>query len=157
MAIGPKRVVTRQEARFAEVLTETGSSKFAAIEAKYAMPEAKHAQIAAKPQIQATVRALQEKRLNNDLLPLALSVIEKVLTSDAEKTRDKLTAAKLVVDRTIGMGRDMAADKAPEDMTAEELSARIAMLRVKQAEIAAEANTIDAEAIKPAPGGSVFD
>lgn len=149
--------LTPQETVFAKVLVETGSKEYAAIKAKYSTPETNGGGIASRPHVAATVRALQEKRLNNDLLPLALSVIEKVLTSDTEKTRDKLTAAKLVVDRTIGMGRDMAADKAPEDMTAEELSARIAMLRVKQAEIAAEANTIDAEVIEPTPVHSVFD
>lgn len=151
------KALTPQETIFAEVLAETGSREFAGYKANYGSPIANGANVANRPHVAASVRALQEKRLNNELLPKALSLLEKVIDDPAEKTRDKITAAKIIVDRTIGMGRDMAADKAPEDMTAEELSARIAMLRVKQAEIAAEANTIDAKAIEPTPSGSVFD
>ena len=82
----------------------------------------------------AVVRRAQMARLNNDLLPAALNLIETVILDEKETTRNRLTAAKIVVDRTIGMVQDGAETKEPHEMTAAELQERIERLRREQSD-----------------------
>ena len=104
------------------------------------------------PALMETTRRAQLARLNNDLLPAALNLIEKVILDDKETTRNRLTAAKIVVDRTLGMVQDGAETKEPHEMTAAELQERIERLRREQSDRAKP--VIDAE---PASDQGVFD
>lgn len=112
----------------------TGDSAYSATKAQYKTPTVQGSQKLAKPEIQMAIRKVQEIRLNNEALPKAIDFLIKVILDEKETTRNRLTAAKIVVDRTIGQGGDAGDDKEPQDMTAAELQARIDKLRREQSE-----------------------
>ena len=143
---------TDKEALFIGHLAATGDEKFAAWKAGYAHPTVQGWKSAHNPAIADAVRRAQVARLNNELLPMALNLIEKVILDDKENTRNRLTAAKIVVDRTIGMVQDGAETKEPHEMTAAELQARLERLRREQSDRAKP--VIEAE---PAQAKGVFD
>lgn len=125
---------TDKEALFIGHLASTGDATFAATRAGYRDPQVQGWQKAHNPAIADAVRREQVARLNNSLLPIALDLIERVILDEKENTRNRLTAAKIVVDRTIGMTQDGAETKEPHEMTAAELQARIERLRREQAD-----------------------
>jgi phage terminase small subunit len=133
-------------------MAATGDPTYSAAKAGYPRAAQDGWIKANNPALMETVRRAQLARLNNDLLPAALNLIEKVILDDKETTRNRLTAAKIVVDRTIGMTQDGAETKEPHEMTAAELQERIERLRREQSERAKP--IIDAE---PAPDPNVFD
>lgn len=123
-----------QERKFVETYAVTGDGTYAAKQAGYGSPTVRASQKLAQPSVQLEVRRAQLARLNNELLPLSLNLLQQVLTDDKETTRNRLTAAKIVVDRTIGQGGEAGEDKEPHEMTPAELQARIDRLRREQAE-----------------------
>jgi hypothetical protein len=112
----------------------TQDPTYSATKAQYRTPQIQGYQKLAKPDIQDAVRRTQVARLNNELLPAALNLLSTVLADPKETTRNRLTAAKIVIDRTIGMGGDAGDDKEPHEMTPAELQARIDRLRREQAD-----------------------
>ena len=144
--------LTEKEAMFAGYMAATGDPTYSAAKAGYAAPQVDGWRQSHNPATMDVVRRAQLARLNNDLLPAAINLIERVILDDKENTRNRLTAAKIVVDRTIGQVQDGAETKEPHEMTAAELQARIERLRREQSERAKP--VIDAEHT-PAPG--VFD
>lgn len=144
--------LTFQEAMFSSYMASTGDPTYAAAKSGYRSPYKDGWAKMQNPALADTVRRVQLARLNNDLLPAALNLIEKVILDDKENTRNRLTAAKIVVDRTIGMVQDGAETKEPHDMTAAELQARIERLRREQSDRAKP--VIEAE---PAQAKGVFD
>ena len=144
--------LTTQEATFAGFMAATGDATYSAAKAGYSKPVIQGWQKANNPALMETVRRAQLARLNNDLLPAALNLIEKVILDDTETTRNRLTAAKIVVDRTLGMAQDGADAKEPHEMTAAELQERIDRMRREQSERARP--ILDAD---PAPNPGVFD
>ena len=126
--------LTPQEAMFSGYMAATGDAAYSATKAGYARPVIQGWQKANDPALMATVKRAQMARLNNDLLPAALNLIEKVILDDKETTRNRLTAAKIVVDRTIGMVQDGTETKEPHEMTAAELQERIERLRREQSD-----------------------
>lgn len=126
-------VLSARERKFAEAYVDTGKVGLAGQIAGYSNSGNNVGQILKRPEVAETVRQIQEKRLNNEVLPKAIALLERVLTDDGAKDRDRITAAKIVLDRTIGMQRDSTAEKAPEDMTSDEIAARLAHLRAIQA------------------------
>lgn len=125
---------TPSERVFVQVMAETGDKIYAAKRAGYAVPASGASQALQRPQVQADIKRQQMARLNNDLLPLALDLVQRVILDDKETTRNRLTAAKIVIDRTIGQGGEAGEDKEPHEMTPAELQARIDRLRREQAE-----------------------
>ena len=151
-----KPILNHRQKVFAQTYAETGRKDLADLKAGYSTQTNALGRSLLKPHVAETVRQIQERRLNNDLLPKALSLLEHILENKESKDRDKITAAKIIVDRTIGMGQDATANKAAEDMTQDELAARIALLRARQAALATP--ILDAEiADEPSPDGGVFD
>lgn len=144
--------LTPQEAMFSGYMAATGDATYAAARAGYRGPYKEGWAKMQNPALVETVRRAQMARLNNDLLPAALDLIERVILDDKENTRNRLTAAKIVVDRTLGQVQDGAETKEPHEMTAAELQARIERLRREQADRAKP--VIDAE---PSPAPGVFD
>lgn len=126
--------LTPQERKFAETYAVTQDPVYSATKAGYGSAATKGYAKINNPAVQDQVRRVQVARMNNHLLPMALDLIEAVLTDVKETTRNRLTAAKLVVDRTIGMGGDAGDDKEPHEMTPAELQARIDRLRREQAD-----------------------
>ena len=125
---------TDKEALFIGHLASTGDATFAATRAGYRDPQVQGWQKAHNPAIVDAVRREQVARMNNSLLPIALDLIERVILDEKENTRNRLTAAKIVVDRTLGQVQDGAETKEPHEMTAAELQARIERLRREQAD-----------------------
>lgn len=153
---GRKASTTDQEKRFAEAYALTGDVQLAAREAGYAHPK-NAGKYLARPIVQAEIRRVQTERLYSDLLPAAIGLLAQVINDQTENTRNRITAAKIVLDRTLGAA-DAAADaKEPHEMTADELAARIARLRQRQAELADAARDITPAAPpEPDEEGGVF-
>ena len=144
--------LTPQEAAYAGYMAASGDTVYSAARAGYRAPAVDGWRKANDPAMIAVVRRAQLARLNNDLLPAALNLIEKVILDDKETTRNRLTAAKIVVDRTLGMVQDGAETKEPHEMTAAELQERIERLRREQSDRAKPVIEHDA-----APEAGVFD
>lgn len=144
--------LTPQEAAYAGYMAASGDATYSAARAGYRTPEVDGWKKANNPVMVETVRRAQVARLNNSLLPIALDLIERVILDDKETTRNRLTAAKIVVDRTIGMVQDGAETKEPHEMTAAELQARLERLRREQSDRAKP--VVEA---KPVQAKGVFD
>jgi phage terminase small subunit len=144
--------LTRQEAAFAGYFAHTGDDVYAAKMAGYSHPHQRAAAKRADPVMAEVVRKEQARRLNTELLPLSLNLLEKVLTDEQEATRNRITAAQTVLKYSLGLTGDGADAKEPHEMTTDELQARIDALRRVQADKARP--VIDAE---PVQDQGVFD
>lgn len=148
--------LTDQETVFASVYGNTGDGTVSAIIAGYAKPAESFRRVAAREAVQETVRKIQERRVIEDLMPKALNLLERAIGDETWKPEVRIKAAAEVrqwVQQVTGAG---ATDKAPEDMTPDELAARIATLRARQAQLAEGAKVIDVEPIDDSPGDDVF-
>lgn len=146
--------LNRREAAFAEAYAMTGDRIISATMAGYAHPKVSAYQALQRPEVQERVLAVQMERINNHLLPLAVGALERILTDPKSPAGAQVQAAKLVFDRALGDG-SAAADKAPHEMTGDELARQLERLRQ---EAAARARpVIDAEPVKKASEPSVFD
>ena len=91
-------------------------------------------------QIREAIRLEIERQLTVTALPLALNTVINVMRSPNASHRDKLTAAKIIVDRT-GLDAVAGAEgKAPHEMTRDEIIAKIAQLEAERAERAIPIN-----------------
>lgn len=154
MSRRPREGITKQEAVYATVYAETGNSLYAATQAGYAQPRVGAWRAAQRPEVQERVLAVQTERINNHLLPLAVGALERILTDPKAPAGAQVQAAKLVLDRALGDG-SAAADKAPHEMTGDELARQLERLRQ---EAAARARpVIDAEPVKKTGEPSLFD
>lgn len=141
-----------QEAAFIGFAALTGDPVYAAQRAGYAHPNARAHDKMNTPVIADAVRKGQIARLNNDLLPKSLDLLERVLTDEKEATRNRLTAAQVVLKYSLG-GKDGEQDKEPHEMTPQELQARIDTLRRAMSDKAKP--VIEGEPVAPEKG--VFD
>lgn len=133
---------SEQEVTFAQVYATTGDKLYAAAQAGYTQPRVAAHRLLARPLVQAEIKRQQTERLFSQVLPVAIEVLHKILADDTENSRNRIAAAKIVLDRTLGAA-DAAADaKEPHEMTADELAARIARLRQRQAELADAARDV---------------
>jgi phage terminase small subunit len=145
--------LTPQEKRFAEVYAATQDGTYAAFKAKYAQPMVAGSQRLARPAVQAEIQRAAQRLITEELGPKALAFLGRVLDDEKENTRNRITAAKIVIDKAYGPGADPGAEKEAHEMTQEEALARIAELRRIIAENAAV--TIEATPIEP-PKPDVF-
>lgn len=143
--------LTNQERAIAAAYADTGSQGFAARQAGVQQPAASKA--LQRPAVQAEIMRVQQERLTNDLLPLAVRCVEEILTNVKAPAGARIQAAKLVFDRTLG-AQGALGDKEPHEMSGSELADAIAKL---EAMAAARARPIDAEVIDDAPGQGIFD
>ncbi len=126
--------LTPQEKRFAEAYAITGDMRTAAGRAGYRVDCGSGSKALQRPEVQDEIRRIQVARLNNTLLPLAVGALERLLTDAKTPAGAVVQAAKLVLDKT-GVGVDLdGAEKAPHEMTGEELSQALARLRREAAE-----------------------
>ena len=156
---GRKAAATAQEQVFAAAFADTQNGTIAAQVAGYAVPRTAAPKLLARPLVLAEIKRREAERLHGELLPAAINLLHKVLTDETEQTRNRIAAAKIVVDRTLGAA-DAAADaKEPHEMTADELAARIARLRQRQAELAGAAIDVTPQIEDSADASSdgVFD
>jgi phage terminase small subunit len=147
------RELTPKEKRFAEVYAVTSDPMYAATQAEYGSPRTKGLQKLHVPAVQAEIHRHARRILTEELGPKALAFLGRVLDDETENTRNRITAAKIVIDKAYGPGADPGAEKEAHEMTQEEALARIAELRRIIAENAAV--TIEATPIEP-PKPDVF-
>lgn len=134
----------------------TNDATYSATKAGYKNPAIRGWEKSKDPTVMQAVKQVQTARLNNELLPKALDLIAHVLTDVKETTRNRLTAAKIVIDRTIGMGGEAGEDKEPHEMTPAELQARIDRLRREQADRAQPIIEHEPAPQQDEPEGGVF-
>jgi len=125
--------LTPREAAFVGHMAASGDPTYSAKMAGYQTPAVDGWKKSQSPIIAAATRKAQLVRINNDLLPKALDLIERVIMDDKEATRNRLAAAQIVVKYSLG-GKDDGETKEPHEMTPEELQARIDTLRRAQAD-----------------------
>lgn len=125
--------VTPRERIFAEHYAMTNDKHYAASQAGYAVPRSGASQALARPEVQESVRRIQIAELNNNLLPAAIKLLGEVLANPTENTRNRITAAKIVMDRTLG-DKDAGERKALHEMSAEEIQAELTRLRAEAAD-----------------------
>ena len=142
---------TDKEALFIGHLAATGDATYAATRAGYSNAAIQGWQKANNPAIADATRRAMIARLNNDLLPKSLDLLERVLTDDKESTRNRITAAQTVLKYSLGQSEG-GESKEPHEMTSAELQARIDTLRRAMADKARP--IIEARAEPPA--GDVF-
>lgn len=133
---------------FSAAYAATGDKKYAAEKAGYSHASTEAQRLLSKPHVQESVRRIQERRIINELMPAALDLLAHVIAEPTFKPEVRVKAAA-EVRQWYGQvtGGDGKGDKAPEDMTPDELQARIAALRARQAQLADGAKIIEGEAV----------
>jgi len=148
--------LSRQQQRFVEVMVETGNATYSAAKAGYSSPQPRGSQNMQTPAIQEAVRAAQVARLHNDLLPKALGALDDALTKPAIATKDRIQAAKVVIQYAFG-DRAGGAMKSPAEMSPDEITQALEWLKSELADRARPA-VIEAEPIdEKAQDPGVFD
>ena len=143
----------------ATIATQAGIPlKAVARVAEYADPSGASRTLA-RPAVAAEIARLQQERLFNEVLPLAVDVHIAVLTSPHTPAGAKVQAVKLAYDRTLGAQE--GPDRKPMDqMTAGELAAEIARLKQREAKLedikAGRATVVDVEPLEDGPGDDVL-
>lgn len=144
--------LTAQEAAFVGHMAATGDATYSARMARYSQPQAQGWQKAHNPAIADAVRKAQVTRLNSDLLPKSLDLLERVILDDKEATRNRITAAQTVLKYSLGQSEG-GESKDPSEMTPAEIQARIDTLRRAMADRAKPVIEGQAEH----PNGDVFE
>lgn len=142
---------TPQEHVFVKRYAATGDANYAAHAAGYSSPAKRAHQTLAKPAIQAAIVEEQNAALHNELLPLAVERLRKILANDKAPASAHVQAARLVLDRTLGAGQE-GEPKEPWQMTAAELNAAIQALERRASELAKP--VVD---LKANPETGIFD
>lgn len=146
--------LTAKEALFVGHMAASGNAQYAAKMAGYSQPAVEGWKKSQDPVIAEATRKAQVVRLNNDLLPKSLDLLEKVILDDKEATRNRITAAQTVLKYSLGQSEG-ADSKEPHEMTPQELQARIDSLRRAMADKARP--VIEGQAVEQGPDASVFD
>lgn len=120
--------LTTQEAAFIGHMAATGDAHYSAKMAGYRAPSVSAHQKMHNPVTVEAVRKAQVARLNNDLLPKSLDLLERVILDDKEATRNRITAAQTVLKYSLGQSEG-GESKDPSEMTPAEIQARIDTLR----------------------------
>jgi hypothetical protein len=111
-------------------MIQHGDPLKAAAVAGYGNPDAAASKNKRKPALMAAVLEAERQRLAETLLPLANELVEHVLRDGKETTRNRLTAAKMVYDRSSALLTDAQAEgREAHEMTAHELREAIAKRR----------------------------
>ena len=102
-----------KERRFVTEMARVGDPTYAATRAGYLAPQQSGSYNMQNPVIEAAVRQRQQVLLHGELRDDALNVLGTVMRDPKASSRDKISAAKVVLDKT---------DKAPEEASAKGLS-----------------------------------
>jgi hypothetical protein len=131
--------MTPRERIFAKHYAETGSGTFAASKAGYAAPSVGASQNLAKPAVMEEARRLALDFMANEIMPAATRVHLELLT---DRTTPAGVRAKAVdIAYKYGLAdRQEASDKAPSEMTASEIQARLAGLEATRQRLVQEAS-----------------
>ncbi len=123
---------TPQESLFVQAMAATNDAVFSAREAQYAHPAQRAHDLMKRPAIVAEVLQLQQERLFNEILPLAVEVHKALLLNPATPAGAKVRAVELAYDRAFG-AEGAASGKQPHEMTADELARELDRLKSEAA------------------------
>ncbi len=129
----------------------TKDAQYSAVKAGYRTPGARGAQNLAKPAVQAEIVRVQTERLYNDLLPAAIGCLQSIMLNEKAPAGARVSAAKVVFDRTLGT-KDAGQQKELHEMTPAEINAAIEQLKREASE---RAKPIIEGSTSPAP--SIFE
>lgn len=142
---GRKVGLTATEKEFVAAMTQAVTPTVAAERAGLSQPARDGWRMMQRPQVVDAIINEQRRRLAEHGLPATVDWFVECVSNDKYKPSDRNTAGKTILQYTIGSG-EAGRDKAPEDMTPDELQARIAILRARQAQLADGAKLIDGDA-----------
>lgn len=151
--------LTPQERAFAAAMVASGGDKeISARKAEFKHPKIVGNQVAARPAVQAEITRLQAERLACEALPAAVDCVLEILTNKKAPAGARVSAAKLVFDRTMGAQAENL-DKQAHELTPEELDAKINQATQQLERLRVEASqrarpVIEAE---QSPDASVLD
>jgi phage terminase small subunit len=134
MAALPAISLNDRQAAFVEALLSGSPPKLAAEQAGYSLAGANITRLLSAPQVQAAIEIGLRKKLHGELVPLAFSVLQRILSDDSGKygERVQLDAAKIALDRGgfIPVKQSVIDDgeQAPEQMTTDQLHAMVERL-----------------------------
>lgn len=143
--------LTEQERAFAAAYAATGDKAEAAKRAGYAHPRANAPLIAARPAVMAEFARLQEERITNQLLPLAVDCLAEIMGNPKAPAGARVSAAKVVIDHALGDSEGRT--KEIHEMSREEIDAAISKLSREASERARPVIELEAEP----PGEGVFE
>ena len=92
-----------------------------------------------RPEVQREIVAQQTARMTAEALPLAVQTLINVMGSDKAPAAARVQAAKVVIDRTLGVGEGGQA-KEIHELTPEELAMAINKLEAQAASMATPVN-----------------
>lgn len=119
--------LTHRERAFADRYAVTGDMVYAAEKAGYGSPQARGYELLRKPQVRARILATAQKKLDEEILPLAMNVHVEILADPKAPAGARMQGVKLAYDRTLGI-QDGVMDKEPHEMTGEEIADAIGKL-----------------------------
>ncbi|KQO69520.1 hypothetical protein ASF22_02615 [Methylobacterium sp. Leaf87] len=129
--------MTRQETVFVKEYARTSDGVYAAAKAGYGSPGPRATQNLQKPAINAAIRAEQEAALHNELVPLALGRLRKILEDDNIAPQHHIAAGKVVLGAAKGT-TDTATGKSLSEMSLAETEAMLLALKAEHGRHQAE-------------------
>lgn len=148
--------LTPQERCFSKEFADSGNAVLAATKAGYAHPSKAAYNALARPAVQGEVRRQQLARLENEALPLAVGLLVHVLQDEKEATRNRLTAAQIVIKANETL-KEGAAETPLQEKSAAELRAMLDVVETRLAELAVDVTpgALEHESAQDAP--NIFD
>jgi len=122
---------TPQETAFIRNMAASGDATGSARIAGYASPTASASQALARPAIQAEIAKIQQERITNELLPMAVDTLRRLMTDTRVPAGAALGAAKEVLAR--GLGPEGGTSKPAHEMTGEDIARALDELRLEAA------------------------
>ncbi len=138
---------TPQERKFVEAYVATQDARYSATQAGFAQPRSAGYKALSRPAVQAEIARLQQERLFQEVLPLAVEVHIDMMRDSKTPAGARAQLVKLAYDRTFG-SQEGAQAKEPHEMTAEEIAdtinklEQVAALRAKPAQSAQDAPNV---------------
>jgi phage terminase small subunit len=131
--------LTPQELRFAQTYGESGSPAFAAHEAGYAHLRQSASKNLAKPAVMEEARRIALDVIANQIMPAATKAHMELLTDATVPAGVRAKAVDIAYKYGLA-DRQEASDKAPSEMTAAEIQARLAGLEATRQRLVQEAS-----------------
>lgn len=149
-----KLIMTPQEDAFIDAYVASGDAQYAGTKAGYAAPSKSSYKALARPDVHAEIIRRQQARLTEELLPLAVECLNRLITDKRTPAGAAFNAAKYVIDRGLGAVENM--DKEPHEMSPDELAKQIQQLRDEAAKRSGKIIDVTPVDITPQSAG-IFD
>lgn len=148
--------ISSQEKAFAARYAATGDALYAAEKAGYASVSAQAHKLLQRPNVQGEVRRQQMQRIENEAVPAAVNLLIHVVNDVKEATRNRLTAAQIIL-KTAESMKEGASETPLQEKSAAELRAMLDVVETRLAELAVDVTPgeVEHESAQDAP--NIFD